>query len=146
MVSSISTYFGSELRLASIHVEGGSNQEVVVADELKNCRIAVLVTDGFEQAELTEPVRALRQSGARVDIVSPDAGEIQGMKHKERGDKVQVDRVADQAVGDDYVAPGAGRGAQPRYAAHRSARGTSCATSSSWENRSLPRSVAGHGR
>jgi protease I len=45
----------------------------------------VLATDGFEQAELTEPVKALRQSGAAVDIVSVKSGEIQGTQHKEKG-------------------------------------------------------------
>jgi hypothetical protein len=74
-----------------------------MADELKNCRVAVLATDGFEQAELTEPVKALRQSGAQVDIVSPYSGEIQGMKHKEKGDKVRVDRALDEVAGDDYM-------------------------------------------
>ncbi len=75
-----------------------------MADELKDCRIAVLATDGFEQAELTEPVKALRRSGARVDIVSPHTGEIQGMRHKETGDKVPVDRALDEATGSDYMA------------------------------------------
>src|SRR5262249_45064970 len=49
--------------------------------ELNGCRVAVLVTDGFEESELTEPVRALREAGARVTILSPRAGEIQGVRH-----------------------------------------------------------------
>jgi protease I len=40
-------------------------------------RIAVLATDGFEQVELTEPVKALRDAGADVEIVSPKDGKIQ---------------------------------------------------------------------
>ncbi len=75
-----------------------------MAQQLKDCRVAVLATDGFEQAELTEPVKALRQSGAQVDIVSLRAGEIQGMKHKAIGEKVEVDRTLDEAAGSDYVA------------------------------------------
>jgi protease I len=73
-------------------------------ENLKDCRVAVLATDGFEEAELTEPVKALRQSGAQVDIVSPHSGEIQGMKHKTQGDKVKVDRVLDDAAANDYAA------------------------------------------
>jgi protease I len=73
-------------------------------ENLKDCRVAVLATDGFEQAELTEPVKALRQSGARVDIVSLHSGEIQGMKHKAKGGKVKVDLALDDAAADDYMA------------------------------------------
>ena len=40
--------------------------------------MAVLATDGFEQAELTEPVKALKQAGATVHVVAPNDGEIQG--------------------------------------------------------------------
>jgi protease I len=71
---------------------------------LNGRRVAVLATDGFEQAELTEPVKALRQSGAEVDIVSLKSGEIQGMQHKEKGDKVRVDRTLDKARPEDYAA------------------------------------------
>jgi protease I len=75
-----------------------------MAENLRDQHVAVLATDGFEQLELTEPVKALRQSGARVDIVSPHSGEIQGMQHKEKGDKVRVDRTLDEAKAEDYAA------------------------------------------
>ena len=39
-------------------------------------RVAILVTDGFEQSELTEPLRTLREHKADVDIVSLDGGRI----------------------------------------------------------------------
>ena len=76
---------------------------------VEGLRVAVLATDGFEQSELTEPVKALRQSGAQVDVVSLRSGEIQGMQHKEKGDKVRVDRTLDEAKAGDYgglVLPG----------------------------------------
>ena len=71
---------------------------------MEGLRIAVLATDGFEQAELTEPVKALRRLGAIVDVVSPKSGEIQGMQHKEKGDKIRVDRTLDEAKAGDYAA------------------------------------------
>ena len=37
-----------------------------MAGELEGRTIAVLATDGVEQVELTEPVRALKKAGARV--------------------------------------------------------------------------------
>ena len=39
--------------------------------ELSDFRVAVLATDGVEESELTEPVKALRDTGARVTILSP---------------------------------------------------------------------------
>jgi len=77
--------------------------------DIKSKRIAVLATDGFEQVELTEPVKALREHGAHVTIVSPKAGEIQGMNHHEKGDKIKVDlelSKADPAEFDAIVLPG----------------------------------------
>jgi protease I len=49
-------------------------------------KIAVLVTDGFEQVELTGPVDALKKAGAQVTVVSPKEDRIQGMNHDEKGD------------------------------------------------------------
>jgi protease I len=38
--------------------------------KLTDFRVAVVATDGFEESELTEPVAALRDAGARVTILS----------------------------------------------------------------------------
>jgi len=75
-----------------------------MAHELAGKRIAILATDGFEQAELTEPHKALRAAGAEVHIVAPKAGQIQGMRHHDKGDKVTVDRPLDQVEADTYAA------------------------------------------
>jgi protease I len=56
-------------------------------------RVAVLVTDGFEQIELTGPVDALKKAGAQVTIVSPKDGEIQGMNHDQKGDTFTPDAL-----------------------------------------------------
>ena len=72
--------------------------------DLNNLRVAVLATDGFEESELTEPVKALRDAGAQVDIISPHGGEIQGYKHHDKSIKVRVDRTLDEARPDDYDA------------------------------------------
>ena len=39
---------------------------------LSGKKVAILVTDGFEQVELTEPKKALEQAGAVAQIVSPN--------------------------------------------------------------------------
>ncbi len=54
-------------------------------------KVAVLATDGVEQVELTEPVKALKQANAQVTVIAPKAGEIQAMNHDEKGDRLKVD-------------------------------------------------------
>lgn len=68
-----------------------------MAQSLQNKTVAVLATDGFEQIELTEPVKALRDAGATVRIVAPKGGQIQGWNHHDKGDRVDVDVTLDQA-------------------------------------------------
>jgi protease I len=65
-------------------------------------RIAILATDGFEQAELEKPMRALREAGAKVTVVSPRPGKIQGMNHADKGDRFDVDLVLEDADPDDF--------------------------------------------
>ncbi len=80
-----------------------------MAQKLKDKTVAVLATDGFEQVELTEPVKALRNEGADVRIVSPRSGQIQGWNHHDKGDRVAVDATLDQADSagfDALVLPG----------------------------------------
>lgn len=75
-----------------------------MAQKLNGKRVAILATDGFEQSELTEPRRALMEAGAQVEVVAPHGGQIQGMKHHDKGDAVQVDKTLDAVKPDDYDA------------------------------------------
>lgn len=59
--------------------------------DLSGMKIAVLATDGVEQVELTEPMKALNQAKADVKVIAPKPGEIQGMNHHDKGDKLKVD-------------------------------------------------------
>ena len=72
--------------------------------KLEGKKVAILATDGFEQSELMEPYKALREAGAEVQIVAPKAGRIQGMKHAEKGEQVDVELTLDQADADDFDA------------------------------------------
>jgi protease I len=79
-----------------------------MAGELVGRTIAVLATDGVEQIELTEPVKALKAAGAEVKVVS-DKDEIQAFKHHDKGSKIPVDESLDDADADDFdglVLPG----------------------------------------
>ena len=72
--------------------------------QLEGCKVAILVTEGFEQSELTEPKKALESAGARTSIVSPAKGEVQGWKHFDKGEKFKVDVVLEQAKPQDFDA------------------------------------------
>ncbi|WP_408158434.1 type 1 glutamine amidotransferase domain-containing protein [Herbaspirillum lusitanum] len=67
-------------------------------------KIAVLVTDGFEQAELLEPKKALEAAGAIVHILSDKKDSVQGFKHVDKGKSVKVDMRIEAADVDDYAA------------------------------------------
>lgn len=72
--------------------------------DLNNIRVAVVASDGFEESELTEPVKALKEAGARVDVISLKKGQIQAFKHFDKSIKVDVDRTLDDALPNDYDA------------------------------------------
>jgi len=72
--------------------------------DLHHKRVAILVADGFEQVELTEPKAALEAAGARTFIISPSKGEVKGWNHTEWGDTFNVDVPIEQAKADDYDA------------------------------------------
>lgn len=72
--------------------------------EYADDRVAVIATDGFEEAELTEPVKALRGAGLKVDIIAPHSGSIQGFKHHDKSKTTPVDRTLDQANPEEYIA------------------------------------------
>lgn len=67
-------------------------------------KVAILVTHGFEESELTSPRDALKAAGATVHVVSPESGELQAFKHLEKGAKVAVDKSLSQARAEDYDA------------------------------------------
>lgn len=71
---------------------------------LNGTRVAILVTDGFEQVELTEPRTALDQAGAQTSIVSPKSGTIRAWKFTQWGDQFPVDVPLDQARPENFDA------------------------------------------
>jgi protease I len=72
--------------------------------DLKGKKIAILVADGFEQVELSEPKRALESAGATTEIVSPANEEVQGWNHDDKADTFKVDMPLSRARSDDYDA------------------------------------------
>lgn len=72
--------------------------------QLPHMRIAILATDGFEESELMLPRAALDQAGAKTIVVSPKDDQIQGMKHRDKSKKVDVDLLLADADPGDYGA------------------------------------------
>ena len=76
-----------------------------MADEtLNGMKIAILVTDGFEQVELTEPRKALDQAGADTHIISPKDDEVRGWNFTDWGQSLPVDLKLDRARPQDFDA------------------------------------------
>jgi deglycase len=79
-------------------------------DRLKGKRIAVLAAnEGVEQVELTEPREALEAAGAEIDLLAPEAGDVQAFNHLDKGERFEVDRVVGEADAGEYdglVLPG----------------------------------------
>ena len=81
-----------------------------MSDQLKGKRIAFLVAnEGVEQVELAEPLEAVREAGAEVDLLAPEEGEIQAFNHLDKGDTFSADRAVGDADAGEYdglVLPG----------------------------------------
>ncbi|QJQ10180.1 type 1 glutamine amidotransferase [Pseudomonas putida] len=77
--------------------------------QLNGKRVAFLVTDGFEQVELTGPREALENNGAVVDILGEKEGTVRGWNHDKPADPFPVDATfegADLDLYDALVLPG----------------------------------------
>jgi protease I len=72
--------------------------------KLDGKKVAILVTDGFEQVEMTKPREALDEAGAETKIVSLKPGKIQGMHHADKADKFDVDLTLDEARPEEFDA------------------------------------------
>src|SRR5829696_5895803 len=70
--------------------------------KLDGKKIAILATDGVEQVELTKPREALEAEGATTELVSLEAGEIQGFEHLDHADRLPVDKTIKDVSADDY--------------------------------------------
>lgn len=74
-----------------------------MAESLTARPIAILATDGVEREELTRPLEALRDAGAKVDLISLDGGEIRMFEHLDPADAIEADRAVADASPSDYA-------------------------------------------
>jgi protease I len=73
-------------------------------ENLKGLRVAILVTDGFEQVELTRPQKALDVAGAVTQIVSPKIDRVRGWHYTDWGEDFPVDVSLARARAQDFDA------------------------------------------
>lgn len=71
---------------------------------LQGIRVAILATDGVEDAELREPRAALEQAGARTVLFAPKQGSIQSFKHHDKAEKITVDKTLAEANAEQFDA------------------------------------------
>ncbi len=67
---------------------------------ISEAKVLMIATDGYEDSELLEPRRILRERGADVTLASLEKGEIEG----DNGASVAVDRTIDEVEAADYDA------------------------------------------
>lgn len=72
--------------------------------DLNGKKVAILVADGFEQIEMTEPRKALNEAGAETTLVSPAGDKVRGWNHTEWGSQFKVDLPLEQADAEDFDA------------------------------------------
>jgi protease I len=80
-----------------------------MAGALQGKTIAFIATDGVEQVELTDPWQAVEKAGGTPELVSLEAGHIQGFNHLDKGDTFAVDHTVEEADASRYdglVMPG----------------------------------------
>src|SRR5258708_18054921 len=62
-------------------------------ERLKGLRVAIIVTDDFEQIEMVDPRKLLVAAGADTTLIAPKPGVVQGMKHDDKADTVHVEML-----------------------------------------------------
>jgi protease I len=81
-----------------------------MADQLSGKKIAFLTAnEGVEEVELTEPLKAVTEAGAKAELLAPEAGQVQAFNHLDKAETYTVDKVVGDASADDYdglVLPG----------------------------------------
>jgi protease I len=75
-----------------------------MSNQLNGKKIAILVDNGFEEVEMTEPRKALEEAGAGTDLVSPQAQQVKGWNHTDWGEQFPVDVTLSSADPEDYDA------------------------------------------
>lgn len=72
--------------------------------KLEGLKVAILLTDNFEQVEMTEPKKALEEAGATTTLIAPHSGTVQGFQHDRKADTFPVDMSLEDAKPENFDA------------------------------------------
>lgn len=76
-----------------------------MANELNGVKVAFITSnEGIEQAELTEPWKAVKAAGGQPELLAKESGEVQAFNHLDKADKFPVDHKTSDVSADDYYA------------------------------------------
>lgn len=72
--------------------------------QLNSKKVAIVVTDGFEEVEFTAPKSALENAGAEVHVIAPQSGKVKAWAKTNWGGEYNVDKTIDAVKAQDYDA------------------------------------------
>ena len=75
-----------------------------IKKDLADFRVAILATDGVEDAELRDPKQALEKAGATTTLIAPKQETIQSFKHFDKANKFAVDMTLAEADAKEFDA------------------------------------------
>jgi protease I len=100
--------WGGRAEVEALNTETGAKLKCPITEipmaNLNGLKVAILVTDGFEQVELVEPRKALDEAGAETQIVSPKSDRVRGWQFTEWGDELPVDVPLDKTGPENFDA------------------------------------------
>jgi len=73
-------------------------------ENLRGLNVAILITDGFEEVEMTKPRQALKDAGAVARIVSPNGSRVRAWAMTEWGKEYPVDVPLKEAQPQNFQA------------------------------------------
>jgi protease I len=79
-------------------------QPNIMEKKLTNKKVAIIVTDGFEESEFKKPLEALIGADAWVDVISLKTGPVKSWNEKDWGKEYNADKSIDDAKAEDYDA------------------------------------------
>jgi len=67
-------------------------------------KVAIVIDNYFEEAEFTEPLKALKDAALEVTVIGVSSKDLQSMQHAKLSSEYQADVLLGQADPDDYDA------------------------------------------
>lgn len=76
-----------------------------MTQDLTHTKIAfVVANEGIEEVELLQPWRAVLDAGGTPELIAPERGLVETMRHLDRADRFPVDHITDEVQALDYDA------------------------------------------